>query len=395
MIYPETGNALVYYLMQWTLPALVGKMFGYDLANAALLAWNVLGVFLVFLGICIITKPKNNGQLWAALVIFMTWNGLTDIGSAWMNVLGFGGYGLSSGFGWPDVYYGYGYQFTPNDALLAWVYNQTIVPWIAVVLLMADTRPRNFAFLGLCVLPYGPLPFVGLLCFFVAFFFDMLAKNGIKKTMRECLSWQNICAAVGVFPIFFLYFKSNVAGSHVGFYGVADAFGIKHIVFLIVFYFLQFGIHCILIGREYKRSVFFWTTVISLVIIPHIQIGFGRDFCMRASIPALLVLMIFIIQYLFKNNERLGRSTRAMILVICLTISGYSIAKDWAARVLAVRANEWKPVVADEVGTLSDKDAAEYVNFLVADPEQTTFYKYLARPHAEISNEGLINEVSG
>ena len=379
VIYPESGNALVYYLMQWIIPAAVGKIFGITVANITLLIWNILGVFLVFLGICIVVRPKSNGQIWAAIVIFLTWSGLSAIGHTWVDIRGFGSFGLTSGYDWPALYYGYAYQFTPNDALLAWVYNQTIVPWLGVVLFMADKRLRNFAFLGLCILPYGPLPFVGLLLFFVAIFFESLAKNGFKDTLKECLSVQNICASIGIFPVFYLYFKTNVAGSYIGFYEVVDTFGIRHIIFLVAFYLLQFGIYCLLIGREYKKSTVFWTVVISLVLIPHIKVGFSRDFCMRASIPALLILMILIIQFLYKNYEFMGKSFKVLLLVICLTISGYSITKDWATRVKGVRANGWSPVVTNEVVTLSDKDAAENANFLVPDPENSAFYKYLAR----------------
>lgn len=384
VIYSQTNYALVYYFTHWMLPALVGKLFGFTVANAALVLWNAFGVFIAFIGLCFCTLPKRRSHLWIILSLLILWNGLTEVGWAWMDVLGTSGLSLSSGFGWPDAYDGYGYQYTPNDALLAWVFNQTIVPWIAVTLFIKDHRVCNYAFLGLCVVPFGPLPFLGLVFFMMVDYVCVIRQKGISSALKETASIQNCCAAVSVFPVFYLFFKCNVSANHIGIYPVNGMFQIRHIVFLLVFYMLQFGIYCLLIRSDYSHSLLFATIVVSLVVIPHIQLGYERDFCMRASIPALFILMYMVIQFLLSHIDDLQLRREYVLLIICLSVSGWGIIKDGANRVKVVRANDWHPYIQDEWGTISDKRIGEtgtaglIENYVDPDWIHDTFFEYLA-----------------
>lgn len=380
VIYKENNCALDYYFMHWLIPALMGKVFGFTISNVILWAVNSIGIFIVFLCLCLYVSPQKTSSLYIILLIFIGWQGLNDIGYAWIDILQQGSYGLSSGFGWPDMYHGYGYQYTPNDGLLAWVHNQTIVPWIVISLFMILPKIENYAFLGLCALPYGPIPFVGIFVFLIVDFMGRIWTGGFLKAIRECFSVQNICAILSVFPVFALFFKANVAANHVGFYNVTNAFDMHHIVFLIVFYLLEFGIYCILIRKDYNHSLMFWVVIASLIVIPHIQVGGGRDFCMRASIPALFVLMVLVIKFILKHESE-GLRPAMTVLVICLTISGYGTAKDWMARVKAVYANDWNPVVADDFITFSNKPADFFYcpGYLVPNYNETVFFKYLAK----------------
>lgn len=382
VVYDTTGNALVYYLMHWIVPALFGKLAGFTIANIVLCSWNALGVFLAFLCINAYIMPKKKTQIWIILVVLISWGGLNDLGYMWIDILGQGNYLLGNGFGWPDMYYGYGYQYTPNDALLAWVYNQTIAPWIGTILFMLCRRVSHYAFLGLCILPYGPIPFVGLVIFLVVDFVSQLIVKKHLEPLKEALSIPNICASISIFPVFLLFFKCNVSAQHVGFYAVPDPFGIKHLIFLAVFYLLEFGTFCLIIRRDYKHSILFYTMIVSLIIIPHVQLGFGRDFCMRASIPALFILMIFVIRYLIKNGYQVGISITIIALTICLSITGLGTLKDWANKIKSVRMNAYNPVVADDIGTFSDKQVGDVdwlENFLVPNYDRTAFFKYVAR----------------
>lgn len=59
VIFPETGNALVYYFIFWMIPALVGKLFGWCAANIALLIWSYLGIILMMLLLCYFLKLNS------------------------------------------------------------------------------------------------------------------------------------------------------------------------------------------------------------------------------------------------------------------------------------------------------------------------------------------------
>ena len=379
VVYEQTGNALVYYLMQWIVPALFGKIAGFTVANLALWVWNSVGIFVAFLCISTIVIPRKDSHVWIVLLVLIVWGGLNEFGYIWIDVLGQGGYVLGSGFGWPDMYYGYGYQYTPNDALLAWVYNQTIVPWIGITIFLLCQKVNHYAFLGLCILPYGPIPFIGAVIFFVVDFLNKLMIGKKFEVFKQTLSIPNICASISIFPVFLLFFRANIVAQHTGFYQVQEPFGIKHLTFLFVFYCLEFGVYCFIVRKEYKNSVIFYTIIISLMIIPHIQLGYGRDFCMRASIPALFVLMIFVSQY-FIRNEKLSISV--VILIMCLTLSGLGTVKDWANKVKSIRINDWNPIVSDNVGTFSDKQIGDIdwlENYLVPNYGETAFFKYIAK----------------
>lgn len=379
VVYEQTGNALVYYLMQWIVPALFGKLAGFTVANLALWLWNSLGIILAFLCINAIIRPRKNIHVWIILLVLIAWGGINEFGYMWIDILGQGGYGMGSGFGWPDMYYGYGYQYTPNDALLAWVYNQTIAPWVGVALFLLCRKADHYAFLGLCILPYGPIPFIGIVVFLVVDFFSKMGDCKKLKLLKKALSIPNVCASISIFPVFLLFFRANISAQHIGFYPVPDPFGIKHIIFLCVFYFWEFGVYCFIIRKDYKQSILFYTLIISLIIIPHIQLGYGRDFGMRASIPSLFILMILVMYYLIKH-ERL--SVAVILLTVCLTLSGLGTVKDWAYKIKSIRANNWSPVVADDIGTFSNKQMGSFdwsENFLVPNYQETAFFKYIAK----------------
>lgn len=382
VIYEETGNALVYYYAHWLVPALFGKLFGFTVANIVLLLQNIFGIILTFLCICIYIIPQKRTHVWIIFLILVFYGGINEIGFMWIDILGQGVYYMANGFGWGDMYYGYGYQYTPNDALLAWVYNQTIIPWMATMLFLLKPHIKYYAFLGLCVLPFGPLPFVGLFVIMVVSFIADFLKRKDINIWKDIFSIPNVCAIATIFPIFAFFYKTNVAAKHIGLYQVADAFGPKHIVFLIVFYFIEFGIYLLLIRKDYRNSALFLTVLISLCIIPHIQLGLGRDFGMRASIPALFIVMVLIIRYLINHDLHIKTPIISCLLVICLTVSGLGTVKDWANKIKAVSVNNWKPVVADDIKTFSDKQIGDVdwlENFLVPNPEDTIFFKYFAK----------------
>ena len=54
----------------------------------------------------------------------------------------------------------------------------------------------------------------------------------------------------------------------------------------------------------------------------------------------------------------------------------------WANKIKSVRMNAYNPVVADDIGTFSDKQVGDVdwlENFLVPNYDRTAFFKYVAR----------------
>ena len=73
---------------------------------------------------------------------------------------------------------------------------------------------------------------------------------------------------------------------------------IYKLLFLFTFYMIEAGIYLICLKDKVHDQVLFWITAIWLLVIPLIKIGSSLDFCMRASIPALLFIMLWLIDAL-------------------------------------------------------------------------------------------------
>lgn len=388
VIYPETKNALVYYLAYWLVPALFGKIFGWTIGNIALAIWSCAGILISYLLIIYICKAYSAEKLWIACILFITWSGLNIPGMVCSNILHMCNFklGLDSAEGWLDYSengYIYNYLYRSNFDSLSQVYNQTIVPWVAVPLFLENKKIKNFAFLGLCVLPFAPLPFIGLAIIMVALAvticIDLIKQKKYKVIFSEVFSVQNVSAIITIFIAFLLFFKCNVSGEKIGLYVPIQAFDLKRIVAILLFYLFEFGIICFFIFSRYKKNVLLYIVLFSLLIIPHFRIGEARDFCMNASFAALFILMIMLIQYCI---EQKSLNTKIVCLIVVLTITAASPLCDVLGRIKIMRDAKQFPMVADDYKTFSDKYIGKIPlmeNFIVPDPETKAFYKYLAR----------------
>jgi len=173
--------------------------------------------------------------------------------------------------------------------------------------------------------------------------------------------------------------------SSFGLYVPLRAYDFKRIAILVLFYLLEFGVYMILIYRKYKRDLLYYVIGISLIIIPIFRIGSGRDFCMRASIPTLFILMIMVLKYIFDIGAKFKKSYAMLILV--LTIAASNPLMDYVTRCMEIYVAEKFPIVSDGIKTFSDKqlvdkhlgDLGHFENFLNTNPKSKFFYKYLAK----------------
>jgi len=75
VVYEEKETALVYYLLQWIVPAAFGKIAGWHMGNIALLLWNYIGILTSYLLLVLICKNSKKAGLYTVLVIFIFWGG--------------------------------------------------------------------------------------------------------------------------------------------------------------------------------------------------------------------------------------------------------------------------------------------------------------------------------
>ena len=82
----------------------------------------------------------------------------------------------------------------------------------------------------------------------------------------------------------------------------------------------EFLIYYLIIFKYYKKDILFYITLVILLICPFISINGYGDFCMRVSIPCLLILFMYIVN-LF-NNINIKKDKLIFRLLIFLFILG-------------------------------------------------------------------------
>lgn len=393
VIYPQTGNAFVYYFIFWLVPSLVGKLFGWTAANIALFIWSYIGLLLCFLLLVDFCGAKAKSKLWITSILFIGFSGLNIVGAAITSMLGINLYpfSLSSMQGWLDkLYNGYSFNFfyRANNECLTEIFNQIIMMWISIPLILKVKRPSTFMFIGLCILIYAPIPFIGLLPFFFLLAAIWLFQNkrnlSAMVVTREIFSIPNLSALITIFPIAYLFFSCNISGTQFRVLPL-EKFDRVRIFGLLLFYILQFGVICLIIYKKYKKTPVFYTTILSLVMIPFFEIGLpgARDFCMNASTPALFILMILTILWIFENIINQKFSLKAVIMIIVLVLSILSPVQDVESKIMAAHNAHTFPLVNDSIYSFSARQAIGpdwwTKNFLCPDPESKAFYKYLAK----------------
>ena len=396
VVYEQTGNSLVYYIGFWLVPASIGKLanlfFSFDtswfVANIALLLWSFLNLFFVFLLILIYTKADSHKKVVLALMVFLFFSGMDIIGV--LSSLRFDVTALPDHLEWWAGIY----QYSSNTTQLFWVYNQSIPVWLATALFVNEKSVRNFVFLCLVLLISSSFPAVGLmiLLFGMGVYKLILSIRSKKLSdfLKEAFSIQNIIAAVVLLPIFYLYYKTNraVDGNSFQFNLYVDAFGwgvalIRYIFFCL----LEFGLLSTVLHKENRTNVLYWISVVSLCCVGAFSLGATTDFAMRASIPALLVLMMLTIRTLsnsiqwkeFDGKRYFCIRKIGLEIAIILMIGAATPIVECSRAINAVSVHQQLNLVADDVKTLSDRTAETDPNFLAAHYQDLDFYKYLQK----------------
>jgi len=382
LIYPQTGLTPVYYWAYFLFPSIFGKLFGFWGANIANFFWSTLGIVLTELLLCSYLKLKDTLHIFIAFAIFIFFGGFYLLGGATTFALGYSSF-WNTGFGWADGVI-LGHQFTNPSGLLLWVYNQTIIAWLGTVLFLNEKKISSLAFVGLTIFPSGPYPFVGFFIFAVAWAIPqglryLREKNG-KLLVKEIFSIPNLCSIFSIFFVFTVFFVSTPAingETGIGLYYQKIIADIRFWIVYFFFGFVEYGFFSILIYKENKKDVLFWTMIGSLFFIPFIRVGPGRDFAMRASIPALLILYVLVLKTLFSNPKM---NIRSVLLIIIISTASVSTISDWAFSVRLSKLTKTYPVLFDDIKTYSDKNVYGLfmANGFVKDLDASMFYKYLA-----------------
>ena len=408
VVFAEQDVLLNYYIGYWLVPAIIGKFFllitqnysaAWLIARIALLLWSTMSITLCFLLLAGVLKCNSKKRFISAILLFIFFSGLDILGVYMLNKKA----GLHLEWWCP------GCQYSSFTTCIFWVYNQAVPAWIATLLLLYDRRIENFAFCGLAILISSPIPLIGLFPIYLAVGIQELVKAKEKHVIiKKIFSLQNIIACLVIFPILFIYFSENAAVSKKGVIPQKPAVVvqaapaqastlalsnvpnqpapkpdsqaakmIKRGIKLALFFFFEVGIYLVMLLRKKRKSILFWCIVIELIIIPFIHIGMANDFCMRASIPPLVVLMTMVFDDFCNSYER--KSFKFTLYCVILAFAVLTPGKEFyrgAFEIYKHKKFEDNRIISIEKTISKNR---RWNNFIAYDYSESLFYKYLAK----------------
>ncbi|NBH24599.1 hypothetical protein D3Z60_02040 [Lachnospiraceae bacterium] len=340
VVYPDYNKALVYYIGYWLPAASVTKIIGFvvpsiystevafTIGNILLWIWTSIGIFFTELLLLTYAKPILHYRQLLVPIILVFFSGMDIIGAVRNIVVEGKQFWLLHLEWWCDDL-----QFSSLTTCLFWVFNQTIVPWLAILCVLQEEKLCNYVFIGICAFAAGPIPMVGIAVYMllngIYKGIDSIVNKKMVDFLKEVFTPVN-CLAVLILPVFLLYYKSNqalnngVAGATSGVFSVfklttiTDGF-IEDVLLLLV---LEAGIYLLLLYRNYKNDIFYYITIITTFIAPFVKIGGASDFIMRFSIPTVMVMAAMCLKYLvnYDVNKGTDKISKYIVTILCVCL---------------------------------------------------------------------------
>ncbi len=398
--YDQWNRALVLYVGHWLPSALVGKLimasvgdvqWAWRIGNVALLFWTYAGVMLVLAQLLLLVNANSRRRQLGALLLLVFFGGCGALGTM---ILGCGQliFGWQYRFAWWEFHpWWAGWcQFSSNSTCLYWVFNQTIAPWVAILLLARGVRLADIAFVLALVLICAPIPSMG-----VGFFVAVLVVRGLIELVKSdkwhdvvsgVFSSQNIIGVFVIVPIVFLYLSANPrsAGFSFAWVGMAlDFFVCRTVLFLAC----EVGLYFLLTYKWFGKNIWWRTSLVLLCVCSLVEIDGGPEFCMRASIPAMMLLsiMCFCSYIKYKSSKLHSWSATALMLSM---IVGALVPWREQMQYLGVLCKVGFGVVMEDKIVTFDQDLirnygpqGEWIvsSCNAKDYESMPFYRYLAK----------------
>ena len=306
---------LVYYIAYYLPAALVGKISSFSIAQVAIFIWAFLGINIALFWLY---RLLGRASVLTVLV-FIFFSGLDIIGHSMMKgTLPKGGDHIEW---WSRMW-----QFSGMSSQLYWVPQHGIVGWILTPLFLHKIINKKTQFLSLYYvfsLLWSPFVTIGLSVYLLYSAY----KDGIKSYLK---THKVLVCSLVLMPIVF-YYLSRVPDPY-KVWLIKFKFWRKIFPANIIFYLIEVGVYGFLLlsfvpklGKRYREL--FKLTLVTLPFYTVYKLGMYNDFCMRGSIPALYVLMFFVI--LFINNKELFRNNfHKQLMALVLIIGGINSAQE-------------------------------------------------------------------
>jgi len=370
-----TSYRMSYYIGFWLPAALVGKYEGEAVAQVVLLLWTIGGCGLTVYYLHRLC-PRLPAAVMALLLIF--WSGM-DVVGGWI---------VSPSQGWSDwekhlENWNYNAQYSCFTTALYWVFNQALPSWLAVALILNFRTHHSSIYLLLALLAFfAPLPFIGFIPIVLFLTYEDLLKSKtgaapyslgrrLAERTRQCFSVPNLVGGV-LLAVTLAFFSRSHAEQHFHLPAPVD-WKWDHYGWFIV---CEFGLLAAVMGWHYRRRPLFYLTVLLLLLYPAIYYGPTYEFGMRASLPALLVLLVFTADFLAdRNSSRWRRAVLIGLLAVGVVTPVHEIWRSMkhTAQYYSGKSDRLR---LDQLGSLNDVLASAN-NFITEN--RGVFSEYLMR----------------
>ena len=405
------GYGFSYYIGYWLVPGAISKIFtflGQDIAwnvgRIALIIWTAFLLCLCSLLLKVYTKAKGFKSTVIMMLLFVFFSDM-DIISL----------GIQTAFNnLQEVFFvklrhfehlTCCWQFSSMSTQLAWAFNQSVPAWLASLLFINEKTAKSYALIGLSIMITSPLPLVGLGALMMTFaardLFKSMKDGTLRSGIRQILSPTNILAAISIFPPVAMYYSSNGSGGNMELglsYAAIHwksylAFMIGcHIVTTLVLLKKDHIFECVLLLCSFCifPIIFIGQSALDIKKYP-LDIATNSDFCMRATIPAIVILMAMVARYFFGSKNK--KDLRVVLLTIIMALGLLAPMAEMISSIEGAINPEraYFYPYSRSLMTLEDMDPylvfntdtetnsiREESNFICI-TEESNFYKYLAR----------------
>lgn len=372
-----SGNvAFVYYYTWWLPVAGVSKLLhlGKFSKDFLLLCWALLGILLIVY--CI---NRLIGRCsYVTTVMLIGFSGLDAVVPFLKN----GRLSMIDHIeGWAHYYF----QYTSNTTQLFWVFNQSIPIWLIVGVLLQLKDNKYIAAVSSLVFAYSPWAVFGMVPIAVAGTFKQ--NNKVKEKITSFLNIFNISVPLVMLLIYGLFYMSGD--------GSTEALGFKIFELTnkrtllcnyIVFVFLEAGIYFCVMGQSIQKYKYYLTVLWELMLIPLFSVlNINFNFYMRASIPALFLLMTFVIRFFTSQSQKEAAIRTKLLIAVCI-IGMYTPFVEINRSLTATLSGDDDSLRKEHVysfGNIQTNDELVIEltkeQFFAYDYENSLFFKYLAK----------------
>lgn len=384
----NSEKGLLSYYFTWFLPsALVGKITkSFKTASIFSFVWAYLGICAFFY--LVFRKLGRTKLLY--LCIFLSFAGLDILAKILRSIL-ISDFPLNIDF----------VSYIDSDILVKffstngfisqwfWVFNQAIPAWIVTMLLLNQFNYKNLGILFALLLPYAPLPALGLLIIIaltVVFKkYDLynvsIKQTGFRKILKSLISIENLIPLVSILPITLLFMQNKSSFGIIFIRELNSGFKVENLIWAYLIYLVcEVFIFITIINKQNKLSII--TLIAILSIIPMFCIGVGYDFGNRVTIPAMVILMIMSINFIENKNTL---KYRKVLLITILAFSVITNIIEFNRSILFTYKSVSKDYsrMSDNYKTFNNftnKECRLFItNFITRYDENNLFNKYMLR----------------